>query len=59
MKKFGTILLAVLIGTLIFEIINPAIAPQWLQLIIELVVMTIFGFGGLVYYKATNKKKTA
>lgn len=54
MKKFGTVLIAVLIGTILYEIIDPPIDPRWLRLIVELAVVVIFGFIGLGIFKSTG-----
>lgn len=58
MKKIGTVLIAVLVGAVLYEILAPAIEPKWLDLIIELGVFVIFGIIGLIAYKAMDKGDT-
>ncbi len=60
MKKFGIILIAVLIGTILFEIIIPAIGlemEETLKFIIEIVVIAIFAFIGLAIFNSTDEKR--
>lgn len=56
MKKFGSIIVAILIGTTLFEIISPAIEPRWLRFAVEVAVIIIFGFIGLAFYKSIHSK---
>ncbi len=60
MKKFGIILIAILVGTILFEIIVPAIGieiDETLKFIIEIVVIAVFAFIGLAVSNSKDDKK--
>lgn len=57
MKKFGVILITILVGTILYEIIDPAINPQWLRFLVEIIFIVICGFIGRGIFKATDSKE--
>lgn len=51
-------MIAALVGTILYQVISPAITPAWLNLIIEIAVIIIFGFIGAAVSKAIGNEST-
>ncbi|HLR76280.1 MAG TPA: hypothetical protein VK106_01380 [Balneolaceae bacterium] len=51
-------MIAALVGTILYQVISPAITPVWLNLIIEIAVIIIFGFIGAAVSKAIGHEST-